>query len=759
MLAHITNQLCRLLVVVALFVATNAASAQQAPSQRFQPTPPNAHVPPSETTALYQRQSGQKFHQTRFQRAAELERTQHSSRGAQRSMDSAADQIRQTGFAEPVRDARVPQILAGSSSLRQETAVPETDASKFKMKSSTIRSMPSGINQFAARATNDFKVPTNIPNAAAEPAQSESASELKTVAPPKVDPAELRRQQAMIEDQLQRLRAQMQDAKASVADANVHAKQPVSTPVDHPGYPDQIDAKPVETIAAEMEEPVNEVRQVANDVDIQSRPDAPRPQLTMQAPSIRVEAFGPGTIGINKTATYKVIVNNLGRQTAERIVVGIDLPEWVEIQNVNITTGTREVTDGADQARLIWSVDRVSSNSSQTITVNAIPRRAEMFDMGVEWAYLPRNASTSITVTEPRLEMNITGPREVMYGEKEIYHVAVRNPGTGEAENVNVMLPEALGGERAPLGNIPAGKEKNFQVELLARTAGQLDLIATASADGDLKVSANREITVRRANLEIKIDGPPMKYAGSIGQYLINIRNNGDAIANDVVAAIAMPSGAKYIGGVDSVKQIDGGIRWNVGSLQPGDQRSYKINCELNGSGDMELEAGARGQGDLAASGVCLTKVETVADLVLSVQDPKGPLPTGQDVVYEIRIRNRGTRSARDVNLVMQFSEGIEPTRADAIKHKIVPGQVLFAPIAQIDPGQEIKYHVTAQADKNGTHVFRAQLTCADSDAREIAEGTTRFFGDTVETTPNSSSESSTADQSNEFASATEINR
>ena len=130
---------------------------------------------------------------------------------------------------------------------------------------------------------------------------------------------------------------------------------------------------------------------------------------------------------------------------------------------------------------------RIAGNTTQTITITAIPRKAEEFVFGVEWTFVPRIGKTSITVTEPKLEMDINGPNDVLYGEKAVYHVTVKNPGTGEAEKVTVMLPEALGGERATLGNIAPGAERKFQVELFARTAGNLDMIATAVAEGDLQ--------------------------------------------------------------------------------------------------------------------------------------------------------------------------------------------------------------------------------------------------------------------------------
>ncbi|MFT5302325.1 MAG: putative repeat protein (TIGR01451 family) [Mariniblastus sp.] len=457
-----------------------------------------------------------------------------------------------------------------------------------------------------------------------------------------------------------------------------------------------------------------------------------KPSIQLGSPSINVETFGPRTVGVNKPANYQVVVNNTSNTIAERILVGINMPQWIDIENVNLTSGGKELTDGKDQARLVWSIDRIPANSSQTITITAVPRKAEVFDVGVEWTLVPRVGKTNVNVTEPKLEMSIAGPKEVAYGETALYHVTVRNPGTGAAENVIVMLSEALGGERSAIGNIEAGKETHFQVELLARTAGALKLVATAAADGNLKTSAERDLMVRRANLSISLDGPGLKYAGSVAQYSVSITNTGDAVANEIISAIALPTGVKYISGIETVKLIEGGMRWPVGSLEPNQTKTYKINCQLDTSGDLQLEVGARGRDDLAASSACLTTVETIADLVLQVADPKGPLPTGEAINYEITVRNRGSRSAEGVNLVMQFSEGIEPKLASKLKHSITPGEVKFAPIAKIEPGQTVSFKVSAEALQAGTHLFRAQLTCEDSGAHEVAEGTTRFFGESV---------------------------
>lgn len=587
-------------------------------------------------------------------------------------------------------------------------------------------------NQQPAAVANHLNVPTNGTEIATQRQQAEEAAAAR-VAAENAAADRIALQPPAATDKVD-------SAKSWIGEISSEQKTDTATqPTASPNAPKLV-AKQVGEVPAVMQlaknnfvsQPVQKDTQV-RPASIEEKSDTSIPTIQLGAPAIEVETFGPQTVGINKAAKYQVVVNNASTKIAERILVGINLPEWIDIENVNLTTGAKEITDGKNQARLVWSIDKIPGNSSQTITITTVPRKAEAFDVGVEWTLVPRIGKTTIEVTEPRLEMSIAGPEDVLYGEVAVYHVTVRNPGTGDAENVTVMLPEALGGEEAPLGTIEAGKERVFEVQLTARTAGELNLVTTAAAEGNLQTTAERALIVRRANLEIDMQGPGLKYSGSIAQYQVTVANTGDAIAHDIVSAVALPAGVKYISGVEAVNLIEGGMRWPVGTLDPGQKRVYKINCQLDTSGELQLEVGARGNRDLSASSACLTKVETVADLVLTVADPKGPLPTGEAIPYEIKVQNRGSRSAKGVNLVMQFSEGIEPKSADGIDFEIVPGQVMFSPITQIDPGQEMTFKVTAEAMNAGTHIFRAQLVCEDSDSREIAEGTTRFFGETIQ--------------------------
>jgi uncharacterized repeat protein (TIGR01451 family) len=118
-----------------------------------------------------------------------------------------------------------------------------------------------------------------------------------------------------------------------------------------------------------------------------------------------------------------------------------------------------------------------------------------------------------------------------------------------------------------------------------------------------------------------------------------------------------------------------------------------------------------------------------VADLALSVVEPEGAYAVGEEVMYEVRIKNSGTTAAEGVNVVGYFSEGIEATSATGGRYQVSPGRITFGAISSIPAEKEMVLKIKARADQPGNHVFRAEVTCAALGSKLAQEGTTRFYG------------------------------
>ena len=87
-----------------------------------------------------------------------------------------------------------------------------------------------------------------------------------------------------------------------------------------------------------------------------------------------------------------------------------------------------------------------------------------------------------------------------------------------------------------------------------------------------------------------------------------------------------------------------------------------------------------------------------MADLKLESSDPSGPVAVGSPAVYEIHIKNRGASSAKDVNVVGLFSEGIEPEQAEGAMYTVADGRVSFKTIEDLPAGRDVVLRIRAHA-------------------------------------------------------------
>lgn len=183
-----------------------------------------------------------------------------------------------------------------------------------------------------------------------------------------------------------------------------------------------------------------------------------------------------------------------------------------------------------------------------------------------------------------------------------------------------------------------------------------------------------------------------------------------------------MPEGATQTGNE---------IRWAAPKIAAKSSQTFEFMFQATDSGEKKLQANIQSLGGGNTTSDAVVRIESVSDLKLSVTDPIAPAPVGQDVVYDLTIINRGSKTAKAVKLLAQFSNGIEPVRAEGGTARILPGQVVFDPIDSIQPGQEITLRVVAQAAEAGMHRFRAELVCADGETQLIEEETTRYLATT----------------------------
>jgi uncharacterized repeat protein (TIGR01451 family) len=462
---------------------------------------------------------------------------------------------------------------------------------------------------------------------------------------------------------------------------------------------------------------------------------------------LRVDTVGPEAIAVGETADLTVSLTNMGVTEAHEASVRVALPQHLELVSSQVEEGTARVQqESISGSVLVWSIDHLPARAQRRMMLRVIPRTAAPLELPIEWSVAPLASVTRIQVQQPRLELFLQGPSEVVYGDTKLFTVTVSNPGDGDARHVSLRL--SLGeesGDDLEIGTLAAGGSRKYEVEVTARQAGSLAISAIVQGAHDLRAEARELIQVRRAELMLETAGSGRQYAGSVGTYQVRVINQGDAVAENLVALVQLPASADYLRGLEQAEQHDDRLTWPVGRLAAGEERTYRFFCQLNQPGDARFDIAVRNDRDLETANSLVTRVEAMADLKMTVSDPASPVPMGEDVLYEIQVVNRGSRAANQVQVIAQFSDGIEPVAVEGSPAELVPGQAVFEPIVQVNPGQTITLKVKAKADREGSHIFRAELRCNDPEYRLVAEDTTTFYDSGLMVSPGQSTSSSDA--------------
>ena len=458
---------------------------------------------------------------------------------------------------------------------------------------------------------------------------------------------------------------------------------------------------------------------------------------THTSPELTIETLGPRKIAVGREARYRVMIRNRGGVEARDVIVVLDVPQHAEIAELHGTSGSSTSADEfATGKPLTWQIDSVPAKSQEELTLVLIPRRSEAFELGVRYTSSTPTARATVEVQEPKLALTVTGPSEVTFGEQRLYKLTVSNPGNGLAENVVLQLMPLSPGDGEPLnhvvGNLRAGESNAIEVELTARQAGTLRIRTAATAEGNLRAEAAADVVVRRASLEVVAAAPRMLFAGVPGTYEVRVRNTGDDAARNVRLTVDLPSAAKLLSSTPSVQPnaAGGPLTWTFDRIAPGSEQVCQLKCAWDQTGRQQITVVAVGDGDLRKTTVAATDVQAVADLALDVIDTPGPVPVGQAVTYEIRVKNRGLKSAEGVDVVAYFSEGIEPEKAEGHGFEIQPGMIIFKTLPTVGAGQERVLKVTARAQAAGNHRLRVELQSAAPQTQLSHEDATFFYAD-----------------------------
>ncbi|MDR1478423.1 MAG: DUF11 domain-containing protein [Planctomycetaceae bacterium] len=438
-------------------------------------------------------------------------------------------------------------------------------------------------------------------------------------------------------------------------------------------------------------------------------------QLTV-SPLIQVVTDGDSRAIVGRETKYRVRVSNQGGATAERVVLTIEIPDWITFNLSEFSSGRTEIkkeNSKSGSRDFVWNIGQIEPNKEELLELLLKPQERRMIDLKIQYDFYRPPITPKIVVEEAVLDMELQGPDEILWGTKVAYKLVVRNTGSGDAEKVKLELMET-GSELKeftfPL--IEAGKEKSIMVDVYAgKLQRAVDINIRASSAYEVNAKVEKKVKILRPEVTMSVETREMQFVGTPAEFTVKIKNSGDAEAKNLELTVTIPIGAKYISSTNGGELTpQNQVRWSIDSLPINGDFVASIVCTPHREGVCKIDTILKDKEDSVAQCTTVITAEAIADLRMTVEPPNGPIEVGQEAVFVINVTNRGTKLAGNVALFVFCSSGLKPISTLGDKNRIGNGVVEFDVIPAISAGQTVVMKVITKAEQGGNHRIRAEL-------------------------------------------------
>lgn len=431
-----------------------------------------------------------------------------------------------------------------------------------------------------------------------------------------------------------------------------------------------------------------------------------------QSPGVTVQWVRRGEFNVGQECDIDLVVQNTSKSTVRSVMTEAGIPEGLELIEAN-----PPAMEGSETPT--WTFGELKPGETRTVAMKVIPRQRG--DIRLEaFVRMTGFSSSEFSVQEPLISVEVIGPETVEVGQQAGYVVKVSNPGTGLANNVVIQaaIPEGLEHRSGrilsiEIGTLNAGESRQAKLSLTAVKGGVQDVAVRAIASGDLTDETTATVTVAEPQLKIAISGPEEQMAGRTSDYTMSVSNAGGVPSENVRAKYRIPEGFEFVSADRGGKysKTDHSIEWFVGTLQPDASSDFSLTLRATEPGELLHQAGVISEHGQVTMCDYNTVVEGMADLDLKIVSSSTDLTKGDDVTWEVHIRNSGSRAASNVGMSCELPSGIQLVDAEGPSEHIAEnGVMVFRSLPSIAPNEEIVYSIRATCLREGNHRLRLRV-------------------------------------------------
>lgn len=437
--------------------------------------------------------------------------------------------------------------------------------------------------------------------------------------------------------------------------------------------------------------------------------------------SVAMDLIAPPNINLNQKATVRVQLKNIGQNALSNIKLITTLPKHVRFE-----AARPQPTKTAD-GRLEFDAIRLAGRSQSFIEIDVVPTAKAPMNIGTQIQYANDN-QIAIDVRQPALELNIAGPDEMILGDSKQYLITVTNRGDGVASNLRFtsQFPEGLQKIRSSNTVIPElapGKSTEIRVTAQGLASGSKEVqFQLASTELEL-ISRKAPVVILQPELEVAATGPSVNFLNRDGIYRIEIANPGKVNCTNVGIDLAVPAemNVSTISREASYNEATRQLTWTFDSIPAGKTEVIQLKAQCIAEGQHSCGIIVRSNQTIAKEFRLNTTVATRADVSINLSNSSGPVQIGVPADFVINVENRGSKSAKDVEITVALPVALAPAVSEDYTVNQYDNTIKFAS-SMIRSGEKKTFRFSAVGSAQGEHVVRSQLNLSGSERKIIVE-------------------------------------
>ena len=272
--------------------------------------------------------------------------------------------------------------------------------------------------------------------------------------------------------------------------------------------------------------------------------------------SLQLTKKAPTSANVQDTWAYTLDVENTGQTALSNLQVTDSIPDGLEFLT------SKPSTRGENP--LTWIIDRLEPQQTKRIEYQVAAKKTGTYETKASVAVgggQKRESACKTVVSEPKLELFLSGPDNRAVGRPATYHITVANEGGTTAHNVRLstkmvqgtsFLGASSGGKeiqsevRWDLGILQPSQRRTVNLVMKANASGQLTQRVEGSADRISFGIQTEKTTIFSAKNPILLELDKSVDPSEVGEpvtFTIRIINKGNSVLINSGLIVTLPEG------------------------------------------------------------------------------------------------------------------------------------------------------------------------------------------------------------------------